>query len=602
MPVVPSYDNLQTSIRPQAPNLSGPAPGALAAQQMQDAGRAVSGAAGAAGRVLSDMQREANDLRVTDALNSAIQARTDAQLGVLKLRGRDALERPDGKPLPDEAADALRQQYDALRDGLGNDVQKQAFAARSQQLLQQFRAGVGEHVLREYQAHHDQVAEAGIAAAQRQADLNPDSEEMRGQSVQAIRGIVDNVAKRKGWAPEQREAAVIEALSPLHMGVIASRMQRDVDSAVKYFESVESELRPKARADVRQALAQRSAEVRAGSAVRALTADPAWTLAQADKAITAQFGDKPEELRMARDELRYQEQVRRDAQAEQQRELLAPVQQLIGDALNAGRMVGPQERDRAIAGLRLTRPDLYAQGAKLVDQHNDEVRNERLAADADARSTLGMDRALNGAALRYDMLLNPAKYRSAKLMEALAPEVRAGRLSPQDLEQAITVQAQLMKPQKPPEFASLVTGAQHLDHRLRGAVIDGKAWDKLDKDAQAGVKARALQAAEPLLLQLQQATGQKADDQQVKAVIDSLFVQKTYRDTFMGMRYGASFVEQQLDDQGAGQRLVGRLVTDAVSRIPPQDRARIEQALRQAGQPATPEVVLQYWQAGGGAR
>ena len=75
MPVVPSYDNLQTSIRPQAPNLSGPAPGALAAQQMQDAGRAVSDAAGAAGRVLIDMQREANDLRVTDALNSAIQAR-----------------------------------------------------------------------------------------------------------------------------------------------------------------------------------------------------------------------------------------------------------------------------------------------------------------------------------------------------------------------------------------------------------------------------------------------------------------------------------------------------------------------------------------------
>ena len=114
---------------------------------------------------------------------------------------------------------------DALRDGLGNDVQKQAFAARSQQLLQQFRAGVGEHVLREYQAHHDQVAEAGIAAAQRQADLNPDSEEMRGQSVQAIRGIVDNVVKRKGWAPEQRDAAVIEALSPLHMGVIAREIE-----------------------------------------------------------------------------------------------------------------------------------------------------------------------------------------------------------------------------------------------------------------------------------------------------------------------------------------------------------------------------------------
>ena len=94
MPVVPSYDNLQTSIRPQAPNLSGPAPGALAAQQMQDAGRAVSDAAGAAGRVLIDMQREAEPSRLAlDNSNRRMEP------PVSKVRASPALRQKRGNGL-----------------------------------------------------------------------------------------------------------------------------------------------------------------------------------------------------------------------------------------------------------------------------------------------------------------------------------------------------------------------------------------------------------------------------------------------------------------------------------------------------------------------
>jgi hypothetical protein len=604
MPVVPSYDNLQTGLRPAAPNITGPGAGAIAGQQLQELGRNVSQAADAASRYMVDAQREANEVRVADALNRVVQARTDAQLGVLKLKGRDALERPGGKPLQDEAAEALGQHIATIREELGNDEQRRVFQQRSDQLLTQFRGAVGEHVLREYQTHRDDVDAATILTARRQAAVNPADEALRAQSLDTIRATVDATSARKGWAPEQRGQAMVEAMTPVHVGVIAYLSTRDVDQAQAYFNKHQSELDTKAQENVRQALLQRGAEVRAGGAVRELTASTDWKFADADRAITERFAGRPEELKMARAELHYQEQVRREARTEEQTRLLAPVQTLLGDSLAAGRAISKGQQEQAIGALRVTRPDLYMQGAKLIDQHNDELRAEGRAAAAHARDMANSspDKALNGLALRYDMLLNPSKYRGANLMEVLGPEVRAGRLKPQDVDEAITLQQKWMNPKKQDEFSSLMTGTQYLDARLDGAMVDGKKFSSLTRQQQQEIKARALMAAEPLLQQLQGATGKKADKDEVKQVIDSLFVDQRYRKTFLGMSHGEAFTETSLTPDGATQRLGARLVSDEVAKIPSQWRTQIEKSLRQAGVQPDPATVLRYWQAGQGAR
>src|SRR5690606_12741669 len=114
MPRVPTYDNFQV-----APNtvpqtrfqgvqpVSQPTPVRaveipdVAGQQAQQTGRAMQQAGGEIGRLALGMQQQANQLRVTDALNqakeAALRATYDPEAGFTNLKGINALERPDGK-------------------------------------------------------------------------------------------------------------------------------------------------------------------------------------------------------------------------------------------------------------------------------------------------------------------------------------------------------------------------------------------------------------------------------------------------------------------------------------------------------------------------
>lgn len=600
MPVVPTYDNLQTAIRPASANVSGPAPGAIGAEQVQQMGRALSESTGQLGKLMLDAKMEANDLRVHDALNQAVQARTDAHLVVTQIKGRDALERPDGKSLPDEASQTLQQQFDALRDGLGNDAQRTEFQKRAGTLLQQFRSSVGEHVSREYQSHRDDVEKAGVVAARRQADADPGNPVARDESLAAVRGIVDTRAKRLGWTATQRDLAVVEAVTPIHVGAISYWMTRDVDQAQAYFKANEGQLDAKVRDDVRKALEHRAGEVRAGEAVRNITAAPGWGMAQADQALVDKLSNKPEELKMARAELRYQHDLRQQTQAEDERAGLAPVQKLLGDALNAGRAIRPSERDQAIGSLRIARPDLYARAAGLVDKHNDEIRNEGRAAAMHARqiANLNGDAVISGLTLKYDMLTNPGKYRNVDLGRALLPLVKSGGLKANDVEELMGMQAKMRDASQRDTFATLMSGTQYLDSRLDAALVNGTSFLKLPNTDQAQIKAKALTVAEPLLQALQTERGKAASKDEVKAVIDSLFTNTRYRNTFLGATYGDVKTEQRLELDTAATRLVDSVVRQDVARIPMAQRSRIEQAMRSRGLEPTPDQVLRYWQAG----
>ena len=129
MPVVPTYDNLRTSVAPmpgpQVAPMDGPA------RQAAQFGEAVGRTGGALQSVMLDEQQRADQTRIADAMNQAVAARLrlthDKSDGYTRLVGRSALERPDGKGLDEEYAGRLKGDIDAIDARLGNDQQRRVF-------------------------------------------------------------------------------------------------------------------------------------------------------------------------------------------------------------------------------------------------------------------------------------------------------------------------------------------------------------------------------------------------------------------------------------------------------------------------------------------
>ena len=128
MPVVPTYDNLRTSVAPMPGPQVGPMDGP--ARQSAQFGEAVGRAGGALQSIMLDEQQRADQTRIADAMNQAVAARLrlthDQNDGYTRLVGRAALERPDGKGLDEEYAGRLKGDIDAIDAGLGNDQQRPA--------------------------------------------------------------------------------------------------------------------------------------------------------------------------------------------------------------------------------------------------------------------------------------------------------------------------------------------------------------------------------------------------------------------------------------------------------------------------------------------
>ena len=177
MPVVPLPDGQQA-------RLGGVPQGRIVAPQIDDTGArqtmAFGGAlqelGGAAGRIAADMQAQADEVRITDALNrvkeQALTLQHDKDVGYLSVKGRDAFERADGKPLEVVYGEQLGNTISDLAGGLANDRQRAAFVKAAGGIAVNFRGGVQEHERREYIGYQASVSEGVISTAQRDIALN----------------------------------------------------------------------------------------------------------------------------------------------------------------------------------------------------------------------------------------------------------------------------------------------------------------------------------------------------------------------------------------------------------------------------------------------
>lgn len=254
---VPAYDNLQTQVTAQ-PNIqlltpSGPAPGAIAAEQASQLGQAVARTGDAVGKITLAAADQANQVRVTDAMNKAMAARLkltyDQKDGYTVKRGAEALDPDaDGKSLDQAYSDKLKEQIDGISQGLGNDAQRIAFNHQSNQLMQQFQSGLTQHVAKEYTDHSVSVQQGTTKLAQDQMGLAWGDAEAVGQSRYAIKAAVAEEGRLRGWSAAMVEAATVEQLSKGHEAVISMALQAGkTEYADTYLKQVNAELTDTAR-------------------------------------------------------------------------------------------------------------------------------------------------------------------------------------------------------------------------------------------------------------------------------------------------------------------------------------------------------------------
>lgn len=306
MPRVPTYDNFQAlpntlpQVRVDAPALP---PGG--GSELQETGQRLMDAGNSAARIQLDALQQANQVRVNDAMNKAVQEKLrltyDPQEGFVHLKGDAALTRPDGKSLDAEYSEKLNKRFDAIEAELGNDAQRQAFRQQANQINTQFLGSINSHVAKEYGDYQVGVQQGTIATATQQMGYAWGDAEAIGQSRNAIKAAVAEQGRLQGWSAQQVEANTVAALSPGHAIVIASAVDAGkLDYAREYMKQVQGELTPQARLKITETLDAGDFEKRTQDAADSIYTKHKGNTAAALAEVRATMSGKEEDATVQR--------------------------------------------------------------------------------------------------------------------------------------------------------------------------------------------------------------------------------------------------------------------------------------------------------------
>lgn len=251
MPTVPTYDSFQatTGALPQA-RLTSPEMPDIAGQQAQQMGQAMQRAGGELGRIAMEEAQKANQVRIDDGITQYVKAATDLEVEALQLQGRNALERPDGKALPDEYGEKANKAAEAIEAGLGNQMQREAFRQRVAQLQGQFHRKLTLHMVNAQKDYAREQRQATLdTAVYRGGVLWGDADAVQ-QSADTIRVTIDQQLKDDGLAGDEkiREARMIAALTPLHAAVLNGMVDGNrIDLARDYYKANSASMSLQAR-------------------------------------------------------------------------------------------------------------------------------------------------------------------------------------------------------------------------------------------------------------------------------------------------------------------------------------------------------------------
>lgn len=423
MPRVPTYDNFQalpTVANPGKLNAPDTAAGAMVQAKEQAAnGQALLQAGGVAAKLQADALDQVNQTRVTDAMSQMVRARTDLLGQALQLRGKNALERPDDKPLTQEFGDKLGELQTQIEAGLGNDAQRELFRKQATTVADQMHARLVEHTAQEFRTYRVDTLKATVDTAVDQGSLLWGDQAARTQSMGAIQAAVDERARLEGWDDKAKEVALRDAMSPLHEGVMRGMLRAgQAGQARQYYDDNSASMSLQTRARMQEVVKHASdAQTAEG------TADEVWnTLGPKDaneavrifdmeKELRTKLKDNPEALALGLSGLRQRAQAFNAQQAESNAQ---GVNQVYAQ-LDGGKSLGEVMRSDAWLNL----PNKSRHEIVKAMEAEATVREQRAAA-AESRAAAAETRQDRLALLR-----NGDSYLTATDPEVLSKMTRA---------------------------------------------------------------------------------------------------------------------------------------------------------------------------------
>ncbi|HQO53395.1 MAG TPA: transglycosylase SLT domain-containing protein, partial [Ottowia sp.] len=249
MPRVPMPEGPQFQPGGNAPQgrLAAPEASDIGQRQVMALGGAMQEFGASVGGIARDMQAQADELRVTDALNQykerALTLQHDKDAGYLRVRGKDTFDRPDGKSLTEFYGGQLANAAGDIAGTLGNDRQRAAFMKHASDILTTFRGGVQEHEAREYQTYQLSVSDGVVSTALRDVSLNWNNPDAVDAAIERIRSEVYRQARLTGNSAEWQEAQARKMTSNAHkVGLLAALDANDAGYASQYLKKYSGQL------------------------------------------------------------------------------------------------------------------------------------------------------------------------------------------------------------------------------------------------------------------------------------------------------------------------------------------------------------------------
>lgn len=249
MPTVPTYDNFRAT--PSAGGVTSVQPGYDAqratGEHLQRTGAALSGLGEAAGRMALDMQAQANQVRVNDAVNQArVTAQNltfDPQVGFKSQKGLTALKRDSGQALPEEYGAKLQSAFSGLASGLDNDQQRRMFQQTATSISTSFHGDVQGHMLAEFKSYGVAVQDSTINLASDDAKRNWSDPTKISAALDAAKAATVEKMRMLGMAGGPTDAALMATTSKVHHDVVMSALENNNPNyALAYLDRSKSQM------------------------------------------------------------------------------------------------------------------------------------------------------------------------------------------------------------------------------------------------------------------------------------------------------------------------------------------------------------------------
>lgn len=263
MPKVPEYSNMQVAdsgqpnVQVQAP--SGPTAGVIGADQQGRMGQALMGAGDAVGKIVADIQSEANitvakdvDAQTTTAMSDAVH---NPQTGYVAKLGKDSIE---GYEATIENLQKI--QRDALAQVTNPTVRKMVEPVINHR-MQNAMDAVNRHAGQESRRYQIQTADSHALVNLRDAAQNFTDDTGFAQAVGVSRGAAQSLAKLQGWDADT-ERLQAEKYKDLGFKMrYEAWVNRDPVAAFSHFQKNQEQISPLVREQIGQQLFQAAAPV-----------------------------------------------------------------------------------------------------------------------------------------------------------------------------------------------------------------------------------------------------------------------------------------------------------------------------------------------------